>query len=479
MSESIAATAHMATDEVTMHREPTKVLILTGDPIGRKMAGPAIRSWHMALELSKENSVTLVTTTHLEKIPAPFTLRRVRKEEAAAFEKLEKWADVIIFQGHAMSYFEILQKTRKIVVVDIYDPMHLEQLEQGRELPRGTWDLNVQIATRVLNQQLSQGDFFLCASERQRPFYLGQLAALGRINPANYESDPHLENLLTVVPFGLSSTPPEHTRGVLKGVHHGIGADDKVLIWGGGLYNWFDPLTLIRAVAKISERHDNVRLFFLGTKHPGVEEMAIVKESRELAKELGVYNRSVFFNNTWVDFDDRQNFLLEADAGVSTHKLHIETTFSFRTRILDYLWAGLPMVVTEGDGFADIVENEQLGVVARADSVDSLAAGIEKTLFDDRFIAKARRNVARVREEFYWSRTLAPLVAFVRDPKHAPDFDMGFLGSGKGPDEPTTVAHKPFGFRHDVRMAMHHLRHAGPLTVLKKIWRRLTSKLRG
>ncbi len=68
-----------------------------------------------------------------------------------------------------------------------------------------------------MNRQLAAGDFFLCASDRQRLFYLGQLATLGRINPANYEQDPHLERLLAVVPFGLDATPPVHDRQVIKG----------------------------------------------------------------------------------------------------------------------------------------------------------------------------------------------------------------------------------------------------------------------
>jgi hypothetical protein len=25
-----------------------------------------------------------------------------------------------------------------------------------------------------------------------------------------------------------------------------------VLLWGGGIYNWFDPLTLIRAVGEVA-----------------------------------------------------------------------------------------------------------------------------------------------------------------------------------------------------------------------------------
>lgn len=457
----------------------TRVLILTGDPIGRKIAGPAIRAWNIALALSAENDVALVTTTVLEKIPAPFTLRRVRPKEQAAFAALEEWADVILFQGHAMSSFPLLQRTRKIVIADIYDPMHLEQLEQGRELARGTWELNVQTATRVLNQQLAIGDFFLCASERQRPFYLGQLAALGRINPANYDHDPHLNNLLTVVPFGLSEEPPKATKPVLKGVRPGIAADDKVLIWGGGLYNWFDPKTLIRAVARVSEKHDNVRLFFLGTKHPGVDEMAIVRESRELAAELGVLDTSVFFNQTWVEFAERGSYLLEADAGVSTHRLHVETTFSFRTRILDYLWAGLPMVVTEGDTFADLIEAEGLGIVVRERDATALAKALEKILFDEKFIEKARANVARVRERFTWTHTLAPLVEFVRAPRHAPDRVAAPTDSLlDAPGQPSIAAHKTHGLGHDIRMMRHHLKHAGPGVVVKKLWGRVRNTFR-
>src|SRR6185436_9947916 len=97
----------------------------------------------------------------------------------------------------------------------------------------------------------------------------------------------------------------------------------------------------------------NVRLFFMGVKHPNpdVPEMAAVTRSRNLATELGINGSVVFFNEAWVPYERRGDYLLEADLGVSTHFQHVETTFSFRTRILDYLWAGLPIVSTRGDSF--------------------------------------------------------------------------------------------------------------------------------
>lgn len=452
-----------------------RVLVISGDPIGVKLAGPAIRAWSIAEALSARHEVTLMSLTLVEDIPAPFALVQVSEGDDRAFGAWERWADVIIFQGHAMEFFEALQTTKKIVVADIYDPMHLEQLEQAREFPAAVWDERVMIGTVVLNQQMERADFFLCASDRQRLFFLGQLAALGRVNPANYADDPDLTGLISVVPFGLSRVPPVHERDVLKGRRDGIAPDDKLLLWSGGLYNWFDPKTLIFAVSLLSARHDNVRLFFQGTKHPhpGVPEMAIVSESRALAASLGALDTSVFFNDSWVDYADRQNYLTEADVGVSTHRSHIETTMSFRTRILDYLWAELPMVVTEGDVFAELIAQEGLGIAVPADSPQLLAAALERALFDDEFIAECRANIARVRERFYWDRVLQPLIDFVDHAHHAPDLALGrVLRVDRMPVRPT--APSPGGrIRRNARALAFHLRNGGPRAVLARVGVRL------
>ncbi|HET8958067.1 MAG TPA: glycosyltransferase family 4 protein, partial [Microcella sp.] len=391
-----------------------------------------------------------------------------------SFAKLEKWADVIVFQGHALAIFDTLRRSTKLLVADIYDPMHLEQLEQARELGEATWTKQVSDATDVINEQLARADFFLCASERQRHFYLGQLAALGRVNPATYAGDPDLRSLIDVVPFGLDSAPPRHERDVVKGVRPGIGRGDKLMLWSGGLYNWFDPQTLIRATAALAERRGGgVHLFFQGTKNPNphVPEMAIVRESKALAQSLGVLDTAVHFNDSWVDFSDRQNYLTEADAGVSTHHAHVETTYSFRTRILDYLWAGLPMVVTKGDHFAELVEREGLGIAVDAGDVDALTGALERVLFDADFSAQARANVGRVREQYTWDAVLAPLVSFVDAPRPAGDrldAHVGAITSPRPRPRPRQ-RRKRSGLRHDLGLVAFYLRNGGPSLVLRKI----------
>ncbi|MGL4241991.1 MAG: glycosyltransferase family 2 protein, partial [Beijerinckiaceae bacterium] len=188
--------------DVALPPESTRVLIITGDPIGARIAGPAIRAWNMAEALARDNEVRLVTLSGTDGVPAPFDVVHVAPGNDRAFDPHEAWADVIIFQGHALAVFSALQRTAKPMVVDIYDPMHLEQLEQARGTGAATWAKSVNDATEVLNEQLERGDFFLAASERQRHFYLGQLAALGRVNPAVYDGDPDLRGLIDTVPFG-------------------------------------------------------------------------------------------------------------------------------------------------------------------------------------------------------------------------------------------------------------------------------------
>jgi glycosyltransferase involved in cell wall biosynthesis len=159
---------------------------------------------------------------------------------------------------------------------------------------------------------------------------------------------------------------------------------------------------------KGADTHPDARLCFLGVAHPNpdVPQMTVVSKTFELADELGLTDTVVFFNQDWVEFDDRHNYLLDADAAVSTHYEHIETAFSFRTRILDYLWARLPMVTTRGDGFADLIDETPLGIVVPERDVDVLADAIATVLYDEGFRAKISASIDSVRSRFAWSHAL-------------------------------------------------------------------------
>ena len=406
-----------------------RIVIATRDSLAPRMAGPGIRAWNIARELAREHEVRLVSLTNAELTDPSFSIEQIGSGD---IEDLVEWCDIFVFQGWVMGGQACFEREDRIFVADVYDPMHLEQLEAAKDDGPHNRRVAVLGATEVLNEQLRRGDFFVCASEKQRDFWLGHLASLGRINPVTYDHDPSLRSQIAVVPFGIPDDPPERTRHAIKGVLAGVGADDPVILWGGGVYNWFDPLTLIRAVDSLRERIPNVRLVFLGMRHPNVEvpEMRMAVQARRLADDLGLTGSTVIFNEEWVAYDDRQNYLLDADVAVTTHLHHIETEFSFRTRVLDYLWAGLPTVATSGDSLADLIEHERLGLTVAPGDVDGLTEALFRLLEDDTLAADCRANVAEVRARFAWSVTLRPIVEFCRRPVRSPDLASGYIDAG-------------------------------------------------
>ncbi len=393
-----------------------RVLVLSGDPIGPEMAGTAIRAYEIARTLARYVDVRIAAPAcTLDSPDVPVSVAADEESIAAIARDM----DVVIAQGHALRRYPWLLTSNVALVCDLYDPFYLGGMSQADESPADAERIASDVA--AVNEQLDYGDFFICAGERQRDYWLGGLAARGRLTTAQYRRDPTLRRLIDVAPFGIPSVPPVRERPVLKGVHPAIGGDDRVVLWGGGVWEWLDPLTVIRAVARLAPERPDLRLFFLGSGHPvaSISPGTMLEQARQLAADLGLLDRVVIFNDGWTTYDDRGAYLLEADIGVSAHGDHLETRFAFRTRLLDYIWAGLPMIVTGGDELSELVAREHLGYVVPPGDDEAFARALADLL--DRPRESFAPQFAAVQTRFRWERTLQPLIRFCCDPQLAPD----------------------------------------------------------
>jgi glycosyltransferase involved in cell wall biosynthesis len=428
----------------------TRIVVATREVVGDRMAGPAIRAWHIARALAAEHDVELVTTAECTLTGSPFTVRGMSPAELS---RLTREVDVVVVQGDLLG---AIDPGGAVVVCDLYDPFHLEALEQTRRLPPDLRHRALWAAQQAVDHQLRRGDLFLCASPRQRDFWLGHLAAAGRINERTYADSADLARLIAVVPFGTDADPPVHTRPAIRGVVPGIADGDLVVLWGGGIYDWFDPLTLLRAIDRVRVDEPRVRLFFAGARHPNpdVGETAMAAATRALAVELGLTDRHVFFHD-WVAYEERANYLLEADVAVSTHVEHVETAFSFRTRVLDYLWAGLPVVATRGDDLGAAIDAAGAGIVVPPGDVDALATALSALLLDPPRRAACAKSAGVLARDYRWPTALAPLVEFCRAPRRAPDLTDPILA----PEIATGGSRPPRGDRRAAAgRAWEHLR---------------------
>ncbi len=118
----------------------------------------------------------------------------------------------------------------------------------------------------------------------------------------------------------------------------------------------------------------------------------------------------------------RADYLLEADIGLSLHYDHVETRFAFRTRLLDYLWAGLPMVVTRGDSLAQQAEAHGLARLVEPGDALGLAQALEAVLAQGPLTPLDRQQRAEtLTQHLHWPRVAAPLVDYCRQPRRAAD----------------------------------------------------------
>jgi glycosyltransferase involved in cell wall biosynthesis len=388
-----------------------KILINCLDHINESMAGPAIRSWEFANQLSKNHEVSVLSPNRSTLKPKKFSLKQDSK--TVFIEEIKK-ADFLISQTVRPKVAKLARKYNTRIILDAYDPITIEALESNSAEDFG---LRVALNKNLLLEQSSSfcfADSIICASEKQRDLWFGVLSAMNRITPAIYDQDNSLRNLIDVVPFGLSSTPPKKKSTNVLRKKFGLKDDDFVLLWGGGIWNWFDPISLIEAVGQL-EGKVQVKLVFMGIDHPNkkITRMPMVELAMKKSKELGLTDKSVFFNEGWVPYKERQEFLLDADAGVSMHYDHLETRFSFRTRILDYIWASLPIIATQGDSFAELVEEEGLGEVVKYKDSKSIAQAIEKLASDKAYYKQVQKNLHATQKDFYWEKCVLPIESMI------------------------------------------------------------------
>jgi glycosyltransferase involved in cell wall biosynthesis len=151
--------------------------------------------------------------------------------------------------------------------------------------------------------------------------------------------------------------------------------------------------------------------------------MRMCDQALELARDLGLYGKNVFFND-WVSYEERKNYLLESDIGISLHFDCLETRLSFRTRILDYIWAGLPVVTTRGDTMSQLIKRHGLGKVVDYEDAEEVAAALLELLSIHDLRETYRARFEKVAGQRTWDRVACPLMRFCAHPWSAADRDL-------------------------------------------------------
>lgn len=390
-----------------------RVLFISPDAVGERMAGLGIRYTELATAISDAADVTVATGDAASTAPAGVRVVAYEPHAPKALKAEIERADAIVAPPQWPLITRWMRRSGARLIFDLYDPETLETLELFADRPALRRTM-VALTLDRLEDALRSGHHFMCASESQRDLWIGALLASRCLTPAAYDGDPTLRERIDLVPFGVPTTPPAPGAPGIRATFPQIAERDEIVLWNGGLWRWLDPATAVRAVGRLAQRRPGVRLVFMGGG-TGLAGRAASEEARAAAASLG---DTVLFNTEWVPYAQRGAWLLEADCALVTAVDHLETRFAFRTRLLDCFWAGLPVVCTRGDELAERVERGGLGAVVAPGDDAALADALEAVLSRD----KPAEDLARAAADHAWPVVAEPLrrwIAAGRPPARA------------------------------------------------------------
>jgi len=317
-----------------------------------------------------------------------------------------------VVQGELADAWLARSDFRLPVAVDLYDPWLVENFAYYARLGLTPWQRD--LASWKL--QMTRGDFFLCSCEEQRLFYLGFLTALGRVRPDGADAD--FRNLIDCVPFGvpLELEPFRPVWELEPGCRHWL---------FGGIYDWYDPLTLLEALVPLEDQA--WQLHFMRNPNPGSTPQQLLERVEARCRQLGWWQSRVRLHD-WVDVSRRFDLFRQFDALVCPHQPDLESRLSLRTRILEAMSAGLPVVVSKGGGLSSRMTAAGAGWQVPPGEVEALTEVLRLLLLGGPEVARRSEAGQCLASEFAWDQTLKPLLRFLANPARSGRRRRGWFG---------------------------------------------------
>jgi glycosyltransferase involved in cell wall biosynthesis len=377
-----------------------RVLVLIPGPLERQITGPSIRGW----ETAKAFAAAGHNVTAAAVVPEAHVREGIRVVAGSRRRLMAEVRRHDVIHGPVLPPYALamLGVRRCVRVADLHNPGDLERGTAGGGVMRRAATRHV--AIRRMN--LRWADIVVSANQPQADRARQDLTRLAR-------SDRGPE--LLAIPMGVPDPPPASSSQPIRELFPAIGPTDPVILWWGMVWRWLDAGTAIDAIAQLTARRPDVRLVFTAGRpaNAATNPLNATEEARQLARERGLLDRNIFFLDQWVAYEDRHEYLADADIGLTLHDDPAEASMAARFRYMDYLWANLPCVIAAGDKGGDELAAAGAARLVPAHDPAATAAALEELLSDRQQLVAARRACAVLAERYRWSRVLAPLVARV------------------------------------------------------------------
>ncbi len=257
------------------------------------------------------------------------------------------------------------------------------------------------------NSLLRRGDIFSTPSRRQACAVAGELLLLGRLGHRS-------AGVIPVVPIPHCAVG-EFNKSSTSG-------QEFIIISTGSFNQWFDEQTLFTGLESAMEKNDRIRFVSTGggipsspRKYDGFREMV----------ENSPF-RSRFALHGWVPFDHLKEVYASASAAVYTDIPALETFLGARTRTLDWINRGIPVICTDGAEISEEIGNHGLGLVVPPSNPEALSdAFLRLASSPDLSLEITARQKTWCSTHGASERLFQPLVSWCSDPSRLPHGSLG------------------------------------------------------
>ncbi|KPK71912.1 MAG: hypothetical protein AMJ84_05320 [Acidithiobacillales bacterium SM23_46] len=261
---------------------------------------------------------------------------------------------------------------------------------------------------------LRRADTVSVVSTAQRFALLGELATVGRLNRHNVRHD-----LVVTIPSSVDFTSlakPSETDCIRRLV----GGDDAfVVLWSGSFNTWTDAATLFDALEWVMTRDSTVHFVATGGAIPGHVDSVFEAFSERVSRSP---HGSRYHLVGWVGSHEFPAYLAGSHLAVCVDFPCLETSVGTRTRLVEAMAYGLPVLITRGTELSTELEREHIGWVLAPGEPQALGERILKCAGEREQTASMGKRARRFVEQHYAiEQTMEPFLRWADRPCFAPD----------------------------------------------------------
>jgi tetratricopeptide (TPR) repeat protein len=377
-----------------------KVLLIANELIpikGNVATGGGIRTWGVGEGLrSRGHKIyySIPQKNLIGMINLPDHIRKYSFGEDTLSKIIDEISPDVIICQHWLAA-DYLPSVKIPVVIDLAVPLLLEGIFKD-------WDADEAGVKKI--KALQKGDFFICANERQRSYYLAWLMMAGVDLKKRH---------IDIIPISLSPKTPSRQAG-----------KELTFVYSGTFWPWQNPDTALMSVLKGVNKYKKGYLKIIGGKFPLDHESRV---NYKIPLNKAVNNRRVIRQEA-IPFDSLVNEYCRASCAVDVMNKNIEREHASPIRTMIYLWCGLPVISGDYMAISPLINEYNAGWTVSDKDRDGIDGIIGAIIKNPSVLGERSRSAVRlIKERFNWEDTIEPLDRFLQMPFRKKENGIGIV----------------------------------------------------